>query len=341
LKVINFSQNKFQGYLPRSLAKCAMLKVLDLSDNQFNDRFPFWLGHLPNLEVVILRSSRFNGPMGTPQSYFTFPNMRILDISYNNFVGKLPLSLLENWKARKCENANSLTYMHENPGFEIQKGLGYFDWPQAYTYSMMMTNKGNSLFYEKVQELFIAIDFSSNRFVGEIPVSIGNLKGALLLNLSNNHLTGRIPSSLGNLVELEELDLSQNKLSRKIPPELAQLTFLKFFNVSQNNLMGPISQGKQFDTFENRSFERNPRLCGRPLTKKCWNSNEPPSQASIFKESQEFGSPFEFGWKIVVIGYRFGFVVGVIIGHTVVARKYDCLMKTFRIRPLNARRSIN
>jgi hypothetical protein len=77
------------------------------------------------------------------------------------------------------------------------------------------------------------------------------------------------------------------------------------------------------------------------LTKKCWNSNEPPSQASIFKESQELGSPFEFGWKIVVIGYGFGFVVGVIIGHTVVTRKHDCLMKTFRIRPLNARRSIN
>jgi hypothetical protein len=192
----------------------------------------------------MLHSNKFNGQMGTSQTYFKFPYMRIIDISYNDFMGKLPLGLLESWKARKFENPNSLTYIHENPGFEIQKGLGYFDWPQAYTYSMMMTNKGNNLFYEKVQELFTAIDFSSNRFVDEIPVSIGNLKGALLLNLSNNHLIGGIPSSLGNLVELEALDLSQNKLSGKIPPELAQLTFLEFFNVSQNNLMGPIPQGK-------------------------------------------------------------------------------------------------
>jgi hypothetical protein len=187
-----------------------MLKVLDLSDNQFNDRFPFWLGNLPKSEVLMLRSNKFNGKMGTPQTYFKFPNMRIID-----FMGKLPLGLLESWKARKFENANSSTYIHENLGFEIQKGLGYFDWPQAYTYSMMMTNKGNNLFYEKVLEVFTAIDFSSNRFVGEIPVSIGNLKGALLLNLSNNNLTCHIPSSLGNLVELEALDLCHKNCQEK------------------------------------------------------------------------------------------------------------------------------
>jgi hypothetical protein len=206
---------------------------------------------------------------------------------------------------------------------------------------MMMTNKGKNMFYEKVQELFTAIDFSSNKFLGEIPKSIGNLKGAQLLNLSNNYLTGHIPSSLGNLTELEALDLSQNKLSGEIPQQLTQLTFLAVFNVSHNNLTGPIPQGKQFDTFENNSFEGNPGLCGRPLTKKCGNSNESPSQPSIFEASQDSGSSFEFGWKIVVIGYGFGFAVGIIIGLIVFARKHDWLMKTLRIRPLSGRRRRN
>ncbi|XP_059449464.1 putative receptor like protein 25 [Corylus avellana] len=267
--------------------------------------------------------------MGTPQSYFKFPNMQILDISYNDFTGKLPLSLLENWKARKFENVHSLTYIiDEISNIKILKDLVYFTCLHAYTYSMMMTNKGKDIFYEKVQELFIAIDFSSNRFVGEIPESIGNLKGAQLLNLSNNALTGHIPPSLGSLIELEALDLSQNMLSGEIPQQLTQLTFLAVFNVPHNNLMGPIPQGKQFDTFENNSFEGNPRLCGRPLTKKCENSNKLPSQPSISQESQDSRSPFEFGWKIVVIGYGFGFVVGVIVGRIVIARKHDWLMKT-------------
>jgi hypothetical protein len=39
-----------------------------------------------------------------------------------------------------------------------------------------------------------------------------------------------------------------------------------------------------------------------------------------------------------VIGYGFGFVVGVIIGPIVITRKHDWLMKTFRIRPLSQRR---
>jgi hypothetical protein len=55
---------------------------------------------------------------------------------------------------------------------------------------------------------------------------------------------------------------------------------------------------------------------------------------SIFEKSEDSGSPFEFGWKIVMIGYEFGLVVGVTIGHIVMARKYDWLMNTFRIRQL-------
>ncbi|XP_062153913.1 receptor-like protein 53 [Alnus glutinosa] len=339
LVMINFSQNKFQGHLPRSLAKCTMLKVIDLRDNQFIDIFPFWLGHLPNLEVLILRSNKFNGPVGTPQTYFKFTKMRILDISYNDFMGKLPLRIFENLRARKFENVHGSTYIHEDGDVEMPKGFGqFFDISHPYTYSMMITNKGRNVFYEKVQELFTAIDFSSNKFVGKIPESFGNLKGAQLLNLSNNNLIDHIPLSLGKLTELEALDLSQNKLSGEIPQQLTQLTFLEFFNVSHNNLTGPIPQGKQFDTFENDSFEGNPGLCGRPLTRKCGNSNEPSSHLPIFEENQDSGSPFEFGWKIVVIGYGFGFVVGVIIGPILIARNHDRLMKTVRIRPPSRRR---
>jgi Leucine-rich repeat (LRR) protein len=340
LSIINFSQNKFQGHLSRSLAECTMLEVLDLSDNQFNDKFPFWLGHLPKLEVLILRSNKFNGPMKTSQTYLKFPNMRILDISNNDLMGKLPLRLFENWKAIKFEKVDSSTYIQEDSYIELQNTpMFVYHLPHStYTYSMMMTNKGNIMFYEKVQELFTAIDFSNNRFVGKIPKSIGNLKGAQLLNLSNNYLTGHIPSSLGNLTKLETLDLSQNKLSGEIPQQLTQLTFLEVFNVSHNNLTGPIPQGKQFNTFENNSFEDNPGLCGKPLTKKCGNSDKAPFKHSIFEASQDSRSPFEFGWKIVVIGYGFGFVVGVIIGLIVIARKHDWLMKTFRIRPPSRRR---
>jgi Leucine-rich repeat (LRR) protein len=333
LKIVNLSQNKFQGHLSRSLAKCTMLKVLDLSNNEFNDRFPSWLENLPNLQVLILRSNKFHGPVRTSKSEYMFPKLRIIDLSHNNFVGKLPLKLFGNCNAKASETANYLKYIQVNSMTAYNR--------YEYDYSMTMTNKGEIMFYEKVQELLMVVDISRNRFVGEISKFIENLRGFHLLNLSNNALTSHIPPSLGSLTELQALDLSQNMLSGEIPQQLTQLTFLEFLNVSHNILTGPIPRGKQFDTFQNNSFEGNPGLCGIALTKKCGNSDETPSQPSIPQKSQDSESPFEFCWKIVVIGYIFGFVVGVIIGSIVIARKHDWLMKAFRIRPLSRRRRRN
>ncbi|KAL7218718.1 hypothetical protein ACSBR2_011901 [Camellia fascicularis] len=98
--------------------------------------------------------------------------------------------------------------------------------------------------YEKILNIFTAIDFSSNKFKGEIPESIGKLKRLQLLKLSNNDLSGEISSCLGNPIKLESLDFSQNMLSGEIPQNLAFLTFLGFLNVSNNHLIGPFHKGK-------------------------------------------------------------------------------------------------
>ena len=201
---------------------------------------------------------------------------------------------------------------------------------------MIMTNKVAVTIYMKIQELFTTLDLSTNRFSRDIPKSIGNLnlKGLDLLNLSNNILTGHIPQSLRNFEDLESLNLSQNRLFREIPQELTQLTFLESFNVSHNHLVGPIPQGKQFNTFVSNSFDGNPGLCESPLTKKCKNYEVSLLLPSTPEEIQDLVSPFQFGWKIVLIGYGFGLVVGVTIGHVVSARNHDWLMETFRMRKL-------
>ncbi|KAM3730466.1 hypothetical protein ACB098_12G089900 [Castanea mollissima] len=305
LMIINFSENKFQGCLPRSLAKCITLKALDLSNNQFNDTFPSWLGNLPNLKILILRSNKFYGPIKIHSVNYEFPNLQIVDLSYNSFTGMLPVELFQNSNSSRSDHAYHLSYIQVNSSFEVNFSYRSFIFHFMYSFSMMMTNKGVDTIYEKVQEIFTALDFSSNRFAGDIPKSIGNIKVLRLLNLSNNILTGHIPPTLGNLAELESLDLSQNKLVGEIPKQLTQLTFLESFNVSHNDLVGLIPQGTQFNTFQNNSFEGNSKLCGNPLSKKC---------------------------KIVMIGYGCGLLVGVAIGHIVIARNHDWLMKTFGVR---------
>ena len=315
LKMIDFTQNQLQGWIPRSLVNCTMLETLLLGNNQINDSFPSWLGVLPKLGVLILRYNQLQGAIGKPENNFVFPNLHIVDFSYNNITGKLPFEYFRIWKAmRIIGNYHGQMYMQANMSFNVLRET----WTKQYTYSMIFTNRGIEIAYERIPYIFIAMDLSSNKFEGEILELIGNLKGIQLLNLSNNLLTGSIPSSLEELTALEALDLSQNKLSGEIPPQLTQLTFLAFFNVSNNHLIGPIPHGFQFDTFQDKSFDGNPGLCGSPLPKKCGNfedSLHPPL-------NQDSKLLSEFGWKVVVIGYGCGFIIGVIIGQIVIARKY-------------------
>jgi len=307
LSVIDFSQNKLEGKIPKSLANCTKLEILNLEQNNINDVFPSWLGVLPDLRVLILRSNGLHGVIGKPKTNVEFPRLQIVDLSNNSFKGKLPLEYLRNWTAMETVHKEHLMYM------QVDISLKTSDYPMIFDYqfSMRITNKGVMRLYEKIQDSLSAIDLSSNGFEGGIPEVLGDLKELHLLNLSNNFLSGGIPPSLSNLKELEALDLSQNKLSGEIPVKLAQLTFLEVFNVSHNFLSGPIPRGNQFGTFENTSFDANPGLCGEPLSKECGNDEDSLPAA---KEDEGSGYPLEFGWKVVVVGYASGVVIGVIIG---------------------------
>ncbi|XP_034700975.1 receptor-like protein 43 [Vitis riparia] len=321
LNVIDLGDNQFQGQIPRSLVNCTRLEHLVLGNNKINDIFPFWLGALPQLQVLILRSNRFHGAIGSWHGNFRFPKLRIIGLSDNEFIGDFPSEYFQNWDAMKLTDiASGLRYMQISPIMDLQND----EWITGYMYSMTMTNKGMQRFYERIPDTFMAIDFSGNNFKGQIPTSIGSLKGLHLLNLGGNDLTGHIPSSLGNLTQLESLDLSQNKLSGEIPWQLTRLTFLEFFNVSHNHLTGHIPQGKQFATFENASFDGNLGLCGSPLSRECGSSRALPPTSSSSKQ----GSTSKFDWKIVLMGYGSGLVIGVSIGYCLTSWKHEWFVKT-------------
>ncbi|KAG4922637.1 hypothetical protein JHK82_051611 [Glycine max] len=315
LRMIDLSNNNLHGQIPRALLKCRMLEYIDISHNQMNDSFPCWLGTHPELKVVALRDNHLYGSIRCPTAC-TFPKLHIIDLSRNQFSGSLPSKIIDQWKTMKASNKNQLQY--EN--YLTYWVLGRYRWRQYIdTYSFTMFNKGMVMVYGDLQEFYnlIAVDLSSNKFSGEIPDVIGNLTGLVLLNLSNNMLSGSIPSSLGKLSNLETLDLSLNSLSGKIPQQLAELTFLSFFNVSFNNLSGPIPQNKQIGTFEGSYFEGNEGLCGIQLLKKCEEDEGSPfAPGSASDDDQDSGFSVEFDWKVILIGYGGGLLVGVALGRT-------------------------
>ncbi|GMP53680.1 hypothetical protein CsSME_00019076 [Camellia sinensis var. sinensis] len=333
LYALDLSNNNFTGTIPPCLSNLSSLLVLNLKDNNFQGPIPhsYKKGNklkmidfnLTKLQVLILRSNKFYGAIESPKIKLGFPNLRIIDLSHNGFTGNLPAKYFQNWIAMKFFDVNKTTYLYAPIEFPLNISL---PWISIYYFEMNITIKGVNLEYKQILNIFTAIDLSSNKFEGEIPEFIGNLKGLQVLNLSNNDLSGRIPSCLGNLTNLESLDLSQNKLSGEIPQQLALLTFLEFLNVSNNNLTGPIPHGMQLNTFENNSYEGNLGLCGDPLSRKCGKPKAPPLN---FEEENDSMFPSTVDWIVICMGYVSGIVVGIVIGHTITTRYHEWFIETF------------
>ncbi|XP_015893716.3 receptor-like protein 9DC3 [Ziziphus jujuba] len=340
LRMIDLSYNKFEGRLPRSLHSCLKLQSLNLGNNQLGDEFPSWLGTLPDLSILMLRSNHLHGNIEKPISNSVFfPEIRVIDLSYYDFTGKLPSEYFQKWNSMKCFDAANSSYMKADSNF-IARASADSDvsWTQYYPIPIKITIKGVDRVLYKVQDVFVVIDFSSNMLEGEIPDSIGSLQGIRVLNLSNNILSGSIPSTMVNITVLESFDLSQNRLHGEIPSQLKQLTFLVVFNVSHNNLTGPIPLGSQFSTFETSSYDGNLWLCGYPLATKCWNSESPKLPPAASDEKGDSGFPFDFDWITVLPGYASGLVVGIVGGNFVFVKKQFWFLKRQMKRRVRRRR---
>ncbi|XXG72729.1 hypothetical protein AAC387_Pa07g1760 [Persea americana] len=189
--------------------------------------------------------------------------------------------------------------------YQINVGDGTY-----YQDSVTVTMKGLYLEVVKIITALTSVDFSNNRFEGEVPKSICNLKLLHVLNFSQNGFNGSIPASLDNLTQLESLDLSRNKLSGNIPWQLTKFTYLATLNLSQNLLHGRIPQREQFLTFTNNSFLGNIGLCGLPLTKICVQTTvTPPTFNSFVLDGDK-----EIDWDLMWIGFGVGFGFGLLIG---------------------------
>ncbi|KAB2043920.1 hypothetical protein ES319_D01G053000v1 [Gossypium barbadense] len=311
-RIINLQKNIFKGKIPDFCADYNGLINLALNDNQLEGPLPRSL--INSLQVLILRFNRFHGLLNISGDIRpSFSSLQIVDLSGNEFNGVLPTTFFQNLNSLKhARNLSELVQESDKEGLTPLYALHFYD-----QVSVNVTWKKSEMELEYIRTLpiFTAIDFSNNRFSGKIPEAIGELRTLEVLNLSHNSFTGNIPPSLGNLVELESLDLSSNNLSGEIPFQMTKLTFLEVLNFSHNNLVGPIPHGNQFNTFENDSYYGNLGLCGFPLTKQCGNGEGSKPPAPKRKEAK--GSPVAFIWKLVMMGYGCGVVLGLSTGYLV------------------------
>ncbi|KFK23706.1 hypothetical protein AALP_AAs68076U000100 [Arabis alpina] len=303
---LNVGHNQLSGELPKSLINYTDLKFLNVEGNRINDTFPFGVSLLPHLQVLVLRSNEFYGPIYSPRDSLSFPNLRIFDISDNRFSGVFPSDYFVGWNA-----VSSVVEVEYYGRISVFAG----GIRRYYYSSVVLTNKGVKMeLVGRVFTMYKIIDVSRNRFEGDIPESIGSLKGLIVLNMSYNAFTGHIPQSLTNLTNLQSLDLSQNRLSGEIPPQLGKLTFISRMNFSYNMLEGPIPQGTQIQSQNGSSFAENPGLCGAPLEDTCGGGGEEEETEQEQDEEKEEKEQV-LSWTAAAIAYVPGVVCGLTIAH--------------------------
>ncbi|KAH6798355.1 hypothetical protein C2S51_034839 [Perilla frutescens var. frutescens] len=258
LKTLDISNNKLEGKIPPSLANCKSLEVMNAGNNKIDDTFPCRLKYSSSLRVLVLRNNKFHGDLSCSEVNGSWPNLQIIDIASNNFSGKLYPRYFASWRGMVLDDNARFRGDHLQFEFLDLSNLYYQD-------AVTVTLKGQEMELVKILTIFTVIDFSGNKFSGEIPQTVGDLSSLYVLNLSHNAFTGKIPNTIGNLKQLGSLDLSANNLSGEIPKQLTNLNFLSFLNLSYNKLVGMIPTGSQFQTFSAENFEGNSGLCGFPL----------------------------------------------------------------------------
>ncbi|XP_060202461.1 receptor-like protein 33 [Lycium barbarum] len=292
LKTLDLSSNFLEKELPKSLVNCESLEVLNVGNNRLVDSFPCMLSKSYSLRVIVLRSNQFNGSLHCRPTKNSWQNLQIIDLASNNFSGVLKAECFSNWRGMMVADDYVETGRNHIQFKFLQLSNFY------YQDTVTITIKGMELELMKILRVFTSIDFSSNRFQGVIPDTVGELSSLFLLNLSHNAIEGPIPKSTGKLQMLESLDLSSNQLSGKIPVELANLTFLSYLNLSLNNLVGGIPSSNQFQTFSADSFEGNRGLCGFPLS--ICASNAPESTPSPTSQDDSYD------WQFIFTGVGYG-----------------------------------
>ncbi|GLT68740.1 hypothetical protein SLA2020_409450 [Shorea laevis] len=205
LEILILSSNNFTGEIPQfSFVNSFSPSIIDMSDNHFSGKLPRWMGNLSSLTVLSLSKNHFEGSF--PVEFCGLDNLGFLDLSFNNLSGSIP----------ECFNPFYISHVH------LSNNRFTGPLPKAF--------HGNGSSIMEKQNLIMnypleTLDLARNNLTGTIPGWIVNVPSLSILLLKGNRFEGEIPFQLCQLKTLRILDLSQNNLFGSIPSCLRNLAF--------------------------------------------------------------------------------------------------------------------
>ncbi|KAG8379064.1 hypothetical protein BUALT_Bualt07G0049400 [Buddleja alternifolia] len=267
---LNLRNSKTEDYnaylqgnqLDYSLSELKYLSYLDLSYNDFQfSPIPAFLGSMKQLQYLNLSIAGFYGIV--PHDLGNLSNLRTLGLSsienliVDDLIWASNLSSLENLDLSYInlgQTKNLVNVLNMLPFLSILRlsecSLDNTNLAHTCVNSTLFTHIQNQFYGEisgllkNLSECWIdkleEIRLYGNKFFGNLPEDVGELKRLKYLDLSSNTFNGSIPWSLGKLSSLTNLDISFNKLSGSIPSSLGNMRSLRVLNSGSNQLRGEI-----------------------------------------------------------------------------------------------------
>ncbi|KAM3324837.1 hypothetical protein P3S67_005989 [Capsicum chacoense] len=321
LKFLILSQNNFSGQSASAVCNLKTLMLLYLGRNHLRGTIPHCLGKMSMVRILDLSN---NCPSGMINKTFNTENQLIIIKLYGNKLkGKVPPSLIN------CKYLEFLDLDNNELNDTFPSWLGGL--PYLKILSLRSNKLHGPISDSRTNNSFAkirVIDLSSNGFSGILPVSLfenfqamkiigeDSGTGEYIAEYSDNYVNTLVMTTKGLNLELPRvlttnmiIDLSRNRFEGgEIPQQLASLTFLAVLNLSHNHLVGCIPKGKQFDTFENSSYQGNDGLRGLPLSKDCGGDDGVPQATTPVEQDEEEGGDL-ISWEAVLMGFGCGLVI--------------------------------
>ncbi|OAE27898.1 hypothetical protein AXG93_4401s1000 [Marchantia polymorpha subsp. ruderalis] len=289
LQMLDVSNNRLTGPVPGFFGFMKLLEVFDLSNNEFSGTLPSSLGNCTKLQRMrlgdnLLMTGPIPATMCSPGG-----SLLTLSLAYSNFVGEIPSSL------GNCTGLKVLDLSGNQ--FSGKLPLSLQDLSSTLRVLIVAGNRLEGLFPEWIVNLrsLQVLDLSKNSFVGELPRDYSQLEGfrgsARMASKDTLYFDDLIINIKGGPLDLQYLlsaqtsfDVSSNLLFGNIPEELAKLYGLLHLTLFENNFTGtiPASLGPQMSSYNASSFAYNDGLCGSPLPR-CVNTDDALLQSSSNK----------------------------------------------------------
>ncbi|KAJ3709302.1 hypothetical protein LUZ61_013007 [Rhynchospora tenuis] len=242
--------NSLVGPIPFQISKLQKVQYFDLGDNHLEN--PDYSRLSVMQSVVHLSLYRNNLTLEFPLVILKFANLTYLDLSENQSTGSIP-----DLSATNLIHLKHLNLSYNNFNGKIPASLRNLSWLRDLRMGSNNFCDGIPDFLGSISELE-RLELFANPLGGSLPSSLGqlqalrhiNLHGVRIkstipeeLSLAGNKLSGEIPTWIGRKMPfLAVLRLRSNSFHGEISSQLAQLKFLHVLDLSENKLAGNIPQ---------------------------------------------------------------------------------------------------